>query len=141
MQSPPSAPPESRYMEPCICKGINCNIEERLAFMESSKSIKTKYIQAKRPAAACWYLGDGETRGAIAHSQQASLCKQVHTCKWLKKLRQWNKQHILVDPCQSCQNFFETEWFDYVLPRKENFQLKWRLGRKVLWFQNYKLLY
>jgi hypothetical protein len=24
--------------------------------------------------AACWYLGDGETPGAIAHSQRPSLC-------------------------------------------------------------------
>lgn len=27
-----------------------------------------------KPTAACWYLGDGETPGAIAHSQRPSLC-------------------------------------------------------------------
>ena len=28
----------------------------------------------KKLTAACWYLGDGETPGAIAHSQRPSLC-------------------------------------------------------------------
>lgn len=27
-----------------------------------------------KPTAACWYLGEGETPGAIAHSQRPSLC-------------------------------------------------------------------
>lgn len=42
---------------------------------------KNKYInKAKKKryktdlTAACWYLADGETPGAIAHSQRPSLC-------------------------------------------------------------------
>lgn len=88
---PATSKSTSRYMKPCIHKnllkvqqfsevhkmnGVIChtilrkNPDEIAQFKYPCRKKKKK----NNLTAACWYLGEGETPGAMAHSHRPSLC-------------------------------------------------------------------